>query len=97
MALDIGVNLRVTTHCSQRGKNIWRTCFPYGKNRQQMRKILQRAAPLLCYDREIGEHTTDVSRQRLGKHILAATNRRATKEVLLETGCSYVVRAESLP
>jgi hypothetical protein len=38
----------------------------------------------------------DVSRQRLGKHIPVATNRRATMEVLLETGCFYVVRAEEL-
>jgi hypothetical protein len=56
--------------------------------------ILQRVELLLCDDREIGEYTRDVSRQRLGKHVPAATNRRATIEVLLETGCFYVVRAE---
>jgi hypothetical protein len=38
----------------------------------------------------------DVSTQRLGKHIPAATNRRATIDVLLETGYFYVVRAEGL-
>jgi hypothetical protein len=51
---------------------------------------------LLCNDREMGEYTRAVSGQRLGKHIPAATNRRATIETLLETGCFYVVRAEEL-
>jgi hypothetical protein len=52
--------------------------------------------PLLCDDCEIGEYTSDASRQRLVKHVPVATNRRATIEVLLETGCFYVVRAEEL-
>jgi hypothetical protein len=39
-------------------------------------------------DREIGEYSRDVSRQRLGKHIPAATNERATIQVLLQTGFS---------
>jgi hypothetical protein len=42
----------------------------------------------------VGQYTRDVSRQRLGKHVPAATNRCETIEVLLETGCFYVVRAE---
>jgi hypothetical protein len=55
-----------------------------------------RVQPLLCDDCEIGEYTRDVSRQRFCKHFPAATNRRTTIEVLLETGCFYVVRAEEL-
>jgi hypothetical protein len=51
---------------------------------------------LLCDDCEICEYTGDVPRQRLGTHVTAGTNRRATIEVLLETGCYYVVRAEEL-
>jgi hypothetical protein len=43
---------------------------------------------LLCDYREIGEYTRDVSRQRLGKHFPAATNRRATIDVLLERSVS---------
>jgi hypothetical protein len=39
---------------------------------------------------------TTVSRQRLGKHVLSITNMHATVELLLETGCLYVVRAEML-
>jgi hypothetical protein len=50
--------------------------------------LMQRVEPLLCDDREVGEYTRAVSGQRLGKHVPAATNRRAT------TGCFYVVRAE---
>jgi hypothetical protein len=42
------------------------------------------------------EYTRGVSRQRLGNHVPAATNRHATNEVLLETACFYVVRAEEL-
>jgi hypothetical protein len=49
--------------------------------------ILQRVEPLLCNDREMGGYTRAVSGQRLSKHVHAATNRRATTVVLLETGC----------
>jgi hypothetical protein len=48
--------------------------------------ILPRVEPLLYDDREIDEYTRPVSRQRLGKHVPAATNPRATTEVLFETG-----------
>jgi hypothetical protein len=41
--------------------------------------------PLLRNDREISKYTRTVSRQQLGKQVPAATNRRATIEVLLET------------
>jgi hypothetical protein len=41
-------------------------------------------------------YTRAVSGQRFSKHVLAATNRRPTIEVLLETECFYVVRAEEL-
>jgi hypothetical protein len=34
---------------------------------------------------ENGSETTSVSRQRLGKHVTAVTNKHATIEVLLET------------
>jgi hypothetical protein len=44
-----------------------------------------------------GGYTRAVPGQRLGKHVPAAINRRATIEVLLETGCFYVVPAEKLP
>jgi hypothetical protein len=44
----------------------------------------------------MGKYTRAVSGQRLGKHVPATTNRRATMEVLLETECFYVVRAEEL-
>jgi hypothetical protein len=37
-----------------------------------------------------------VSKQWLGKHVPTETNTHATIEVLLETGCFYVVRAEML-
>jgi hypothetical protein len=57
---------------------------------------MQRAQLLLCDDREMDEYTTDVSRQRLGKHIPAATNLYATIEVLLEMECFYEVHAEEL-
>jgi hypothetical protein len=36
----------------------------------------------------MGKYTRPISRQRLGKHVPTATNRRATVEVLLETGIS---------
>jgi hypothetical protein len=36
--------------------------------------ILQRVEPLLCKDHEISKYTRDVSRQRLGKDVPAATN-----------------------
>jgi hypothetical protein len=58
-----------------------------------------------CSDRQVrqdnivactGVYTRTVSGRRLGKHVPAATNRRATIELLLETGCFYVVRAEML-
>jgi hypothetical protein len=51
---------------------------------------------LLGNDREMGGYTRAVSGQRLSKHVPAATNRRATTEVLLETGCVCVVRAKEL-
>jgi hypothetical protein len=38
----------------------------------------------------------DVPRQRLGKHIPAATNLCATMEILLETGCFCMVCAKEL-
>jgi hypothetical protein len=47
--------------------------------------ILLRVEPLLCDDRERGKYARDISRQRLGKHVPGATNRRTTVEVLLET------------
>jgi hypothetical protein len=47
--------------------------------------ILQRVEPSLCNDHEISNYTRAVSRQRLGKHIPAATDTHATIEVLLET------------
>jgi hypothetical protein len=40
--------------------------------------------------------TATFSGQRLGKHVLAATNTHATIELLLETGCFYVVCVEML-
>jgi hypothetical protein len=54
--------------------------------------VLWRIDPLLSHD----SVTTTVSGQWLGKHVTAATNTRATIELLLETGCFYVVRAEML-
>jgi hypothetical protein len=50
----------------------------------------------LCDNREVGEYTRDVSWHRLCKHLPEATNRRATIEMLLETGCFCVVRAQEL-
>jgi hypothetical protein len=47
-------------------------------------------------DHEIGEYTRNISKQPLGKHVLAATNRCATIEVLSEIGCFYVVLGEEL-
>jgi hypothetical protein len=58
--------------------------------------ILWRVETLVCNKRETGGYTRAVSEQRLCKHVLAATNRRTTIEVLLETGCFFVVRAEDL-
>jgi DNA-binding Lrp family transcriptional regulator len=46
--------------------------------------ILERVEPLLCNDGEIIKYSRDVSRQRLGKHVPAVTDTRATIEVLLE-------------
>jgi hypothetical protein len=40
---------------------------------------------LLCNDREISKYTRDVSRQRLGKHVPAATDTHVTIEITLET------------
>jgi hypothetical protein len=57
---------------------------------------MQRVEWLLCDDRDIGEYTRDVSRQRLGKHVPAAKNRDATIETLLGRECFYVVHAEEL-
>jgi hypothetical protein len=57
-------------------------------------KILQRVEPLQCDDRMTDKYMRSIFRQLLCKHVPAATNRRATIEVLLETGCFYVVRAE---
>jgi hypothetical protein len=54
--------------------------------------ILWRIDPLLSDD----SVTATVSGQRLGKHVPAATNTHATVELLLETGCFYVVLAEML-
>jgi hypothetical protein len=39
---------------------------------------------LLCYYREISKYTSAVSRQRLDKQVLAATDTHTTIEVLLE-------------
>jgi hypothetical protein len=61
-----------------------------------MEVILYRVQPLLCDDCEIGGYARADSGHRLGKHIPAATNRRATIKVLLVTGCFYLVRAEEL-
>jgi hypothetical protein len=44
---------------------------------------------------ENGSETTFVSRQRLGKHVPAATDKHATIEILLET-VFYSVRAYKL-
>jgi hypothetical protein len=55
-----------------------------------MELIFYCVKPLLCNDLEVGKYTRTVSRQRLGKHVPAAKNQRATLEVLLE--CFYVVR-----
>jgi hypothetical protein len=52
--------------------------------------------PLLWDDREIDKYTRPLSKQGLSKHVLRATNRRTTIEVLLETWCFCVVRAEEL-
>jgi hypothetical protein len=58
--------------------------------------ILHRVEPLLCDDRDTDEYPRDVSKQRLSRHVPAATNRRPKIQVLLETGYFYVVRAEEL-
>jgi hypothetical protein len=54
----------------------------------------------LCYknDDESLDFSIDLilSGQRLGKHVYAETNTHAAIELLLETGCFYVVRAEML-
>jgi hypothetical protein len=52
--------------------------------------------PLLCTGRETRQCTTYVYRQRLGKHVPAATDRHAEIEVLLETVFSNSVRAKGL-
>jgi hypothetical protein len=46
----------------------------------------------------MGGYNKAVSGQRISKHVPAATNRRATirVEILLETGCFFVVRVEWL-
>jgi hypothetical protein len=44
----------------------------------------------------MGVCTRAVSGQWLGKHVPVATDTNATIEVLLETGCLYMVRAEEL-
>jgi hypothetical protein len=49
--------------------------------------VLQCVEPLLCNNRKISKYTRAVSRQRPAKHVPAATNRRETIEVLLETVC----------
>jgi hypothetical protein len=46
--------------------------------------ILLRVEPLLCNNRERSKYTRVVSKQRFGKQVAAATNRRATIEVLLK-------------
>jgi hypothetical protein len=43
-----------------------------------------------------GSETTFVSRQRLGKHVPAATDKHKTIEVLLETVFSTVINAKGL-
>jgi hypothetical protein len=43
-----------------------------------------------------GSQTTFVSRQRLGKHIPAATDEHVTIEIMLEMRVSTVVLAEEL-
>jgi hypothetical protein len=48
---------------------------------------LQCVQLLLCDDLKLGGYTRVVSRQRLGKYVPTATNRRATMEVQLETRC----------
>jgi hypothetical protein len=52
--------------------------------------------PLLGNDHKMGRYSGAVSVQLLGKHVPAATNRRATLEVLLETGWFSLVCAEIL-
>jgi hypothetical protein len=49
---------------------------------------LQGVEPLLCDNSEIRKYIIRVSMQRLGKHVPREANRRATIEVLLETGVS---------
>jgi hypothetical protein len=42
----------------------------------------------------IGEYTTTVSEQRLGKYVLAETNTDVTIDILCTWGVFYVVHAE---
>jgi hypothetical protein len=58
--------------------------------------LLWHAEQLICNDRKISDYTRAVSRQRLGKHVPMAMNTHAMIEVLLETVCFCVVRAEML-
>jgi hypothetical protein len=51
---------------------------------------MQRVESLPCDDREIGDYTRDVSRQRLGKRVPAAMNRDTTIEKLSGKECFYV-------
>jgi hypothetical protein len=44
----------------------------------------------------IGEYTTTVSQQRLGKHVPAETNTRVTRDLLWERGVFHLVHAEML-
>jgi hypothetical protein len=44
--------------------------------------------PLLCNDCEISKYTRVVAKERLGRHVPAATDMHATVEELLETVCS---------
>jgi hypothetical protein len=44
----------------------------------------------------MGGYTRAISGKRLGKHVPAAMNQRATIEVLLETGRFYVVCTKDL-
>jgi hypothetical protein len=57
---------------------------------------MQRVEPLPCDDREIGENTRDVSRQRLGKRVPEAKNRDTAIEELSGKECFYVAHAEEL-
>jgi hypothetical protein len=63
--------------------------------------IMQRVGPLLCNDHEINTYARTVSRQRLGKHIPAATDTNAAIDVGWKRGfllspCLRVINGTSL-